>query len=79
VHFQVRRSYLWLGIFSTAAFAAIGGVSVFVAAWNIDRSFRYPLASAYGFGLRLRLFLGRVAAVCLVSHGVCPPFSVDGD
>lgn len=50
MHFQVRRSYLRLGIFSTAAFAAIGGVSVFVAAWNIDRSFRYPLASAYGFG-----------------------------
>jgi len=48
--FQIRRSYLVLGIFSTVAIAVIGGVSVFAAALNIDRSFRYPVPMAYGCG-----------------------------
>ncbi|MFM7164520.1 MAG: hypothetical protein ACKO3T_04695 [Planctomycetaceae bacterium] len=48
--FQIRRSYLVLGILSTVAIAVIGGVSVFAAALNIDRSFRYPVPMAYGFG-----------------------------
>ncbi len=49
--FRPGKLHLILGIVSTVLFLIADVVSVYVAYWNIDGSFRYPKWTAIGFGV----------------------------
>jgi hypothetical protein len=51
--YRLKRFFLALGVGATVFFGSFGLASVVAAWWNLDCSFRYPRATAIGFGVVL--------------------------
>lgn len=75
--FRPPRVILFICVTGSIAFAVFGGVSDFVAATNIDGSFRYPVPSAVVFGL----FWGAwfIASLWDTAEYLYGQLSIDGD